>query len=157
MCYTLVSLELSYVLGKKVRLIMKSNQCGKHQVASTRSFFRCLNRFTKSFALLDLSISHFIAAFEQTPVKLISITPPKQEDYQDFERDIPSGDLNQDINEPKDDQNPEMVLELKGEEDDEPRDYNEPEFPPRHPPCEAEPKGAEIQCRSTIEERATEW
>lgn len=89
-------------------------------------------------------------------MKLNAVTPPKAEDYQDFQNYIACIEVDQ-SDQDLDDNQTDAALELKGVEDNEPRDYNEPRFPPEHPRYDYENKKAEVKHKTSIEERTTEW
>lgn len=90
--------------------------------------------------------------------KRISLTPPKQEDYDGFQNYIACDDVIA-PNEHESGSETEPGLEFRGQDFGKPREYNEPRFPPERPPCEMEskPATAEIQCKTSLEERAQEW
>ena len=86
----------------------------------------------------------------------IPVTPPKQEDYESFQNYIACDDVIE-PDEHDSESEAEPRLEFQGQDFGEPRGYNEPRFPPERPPCEVESKPAQIQSKTTLEERAREW
>ena len=93
------------------------------------------------------------------------LSPPKKEDYEHFQNYIATKTIErteeektiertEDESEEEEDAH---GLELQGMEDLEPREYNEPPFPPQQPRCEDEPSNTEIKSRLTVEGKAQEW
>ena len=53
--------------------------------------------------------------------------------------------------------NADIALEFHGAEDTEPKEYPEPRFPPQHPRDDVEQGGAQIKCKTSVEQRTHEW
>ncbi|XP_065058983.1 protein TALPID3-like isoform X3 [Rhopilema esculentum] len=84
-------------------------------------------------------------------------TPPKPEEYTDFQSYIACTDVTDNEANDKESQEKEKALHFEGSVKDEQREYNEPRFPPERPYCETNSKGVEIQYKTTLEDKAQEW
>ncbi len=104
--------------------------------------------------LYALLIINFIHLHNEQPFQ----TPPKQEDYANFQNYLATNEIEREIESDAENITEENLgIQFHWIEDAEPKEYNEPPFPPQQPHFENEANAVEIQSRLTVEEKAQEW